>query len=93
MLSSDTLKPNSNYLLLGPFWLFKLWLNATFEHVLAVKKPDDNDDTIKHVNIKDIRLALMTPNNSALTMQIGLTKYLLLFSKYYKLSPTTTTSY
>ena len=53
-----------NLLLSGPFWLWQLWLNATFEASLPNKGLVDKDvEEIKNRRVQGTRLAQLTPDD------------------------------
>lgn len=80
--SLKTLKPRTNFLLAGPYWLLQLWINAMFEPYLQIDKQKDNDEEIKNRRVKGVRLALMTHTDNGRTLQEVFTRYIMMFMEH-----------
>lgn len=82
-----TLKLGANFLLVGPYWILQLWLNAMFEPSLQINKPNDDVEEIKHMQIKCAQLDLMTHTENGRTLQEAFTRYFMMFAKCHNFTP------
>ncbi|KAI5389696.1 hypothetical protein KIW84_075116 [Lathyrus oleraceus] len=80
-----------NLLLIGPFWLLQLWLNATFEANLPNKGLIDEDiEEIKHMRVEGPRLAQLTPRDEGQALQSTFMSYIMMFAKSHNFTSSMT---
>lgn len=84
------LGPTNNPLIIDPYLLFRLWLNATFESSYQVDIPNNQVKQIKNRKIEGTRIALMTPTDIAHSMCDTFTEYFMMFPKLHSFTPLVT---
>ncbi|XP_058736960.1 uncharacterized protein LOC131609281 [Vicia villosa] len=72
----------------GPFWLFQLWLNATFEAQLPFRGVvNEEDPDIKNRTVEGTRLASLTPKEETGKLREHFLAYVMMFARCHQFSP------
>ena len=72
----------ASLLLSDPFWIFQLWLNATFESFLLQKnKINEEAPEILNRRVEGTRLVLLTPTDEGQQFQKVFTSFVMMFVK------------
>ncbi|PNX96944.1 hypothetical protein L195_g020162 [Trifolium pratense] len=77
----------STFLGAGPFWLLKLWLNATFHAELDLFLPEPYYEESRTRQIEGTRLARMVPRERGLNYDVAFQQYFNVFLSLKKFKP------